>query len=164
MFKPYLKLISGVAEIGFRLGLDKFSGPSFFKPYPKPYLIFVFRTLWVPPNGPKPYLKIPVEDPTCPLHGDISAQKRPRPPATTVFVRNRRSRSLNRTRIYPRIGPSAAGEATFLVDSIAFVYGAKTTVPDKNGRHWGSGSLLGPLPQLGCAISQLRNLDRGGNT
>ncbi len=52
--KPYLKLISGVPEIGFIYGLNKFSGP----------------------NSPNPYLKLYFEDLveyfTCPQDCDIS--------------------------------------------------------------------------------------------
>ncbi len=56
LFKPHLKPISGVPEIGFRKGLNTFSDPNFSKPYPKAYLENL------------------VEYPTCPLHGTSYAE------------------------------------------------------------------------------------------
>ena len=67
LFKPYMKPLSGTPEIGFRYGLNKFSGPNFPKPYPKPYL------------------DKSVENPPCPLrgrlrvrYGDVSKVSGPR--------------------------------------------------------------------------------------
>ncbi len=77
-------------------------------------------------------------------HSLIRYAKETPTPVTTLLLRSRRFRFLNRTRIHPKIGPSGP-EGLIFGWILVRLRGSQSTTPDKDGPRWRFGVSFGAL-------------------